>query len=107
MRAEQWEQALVNWKTVRDHFPDTPSSYTRAAEAARKLGRPQEAKQLTLAHHYGAEIFNRESGDQRTPDQRGHHASFKRLLELIWTKAIFNLRSEVQRNYLSYGWWVL
>jgi len=29
------------------------------------------------------------------------------LLALIWTKAIFNLRSEVHRNYLSYGWWVL
>ncbi len=30
-----------------------------------------------------------------------------RLLELIWTNAIFNLRSEVQRNYLSYGWWII
>jgi len=30
-----------------------------------------------------------------------------RLLELIWTQAFFNMRSEVQRSYLSYGWWIL
>ncbi len=44
---------------------------------------------------------------QPRPKQRGDHARLLRLLELIWTKAIFNLRSEVHRNYLSYGWWVL
>ena len=29
------------------------------------------------------------------------------LLELIWTKAMLNLRSEVHRNYLSYLWWFI
>lgn len=33
--------------------------------------------------------------------------SLSRIIELIFTKALLNLRSEVQRNYLSYGWWVL
>jgi len=29
------------------------------------------------------------------------------LLDLILIKAVFNLRSEVQRNYLSYAWWII
>ena len=28
-------------------------------------------------------------------------------LEIVWIKAKFNLRAEVQRNYLSYGWWII
>jgi len=36
-----------------------------------------------------------------------NHSNPKRLLELIWTNAVFNMRSEVQRSYLSYGWWIL
>lgn len=42
-----------------------------------------------------------------TQNQCGNHANPWRLLELIWTNAIFNMRSEVQRSYLSYGWWIL
>lgn len=33
--------------------------------------------------------------------------TLNRFIELICTKAAFNLRSEIQRNYLSYAWWVL
>ena len=39
--------------------------------------------------------------------KHGGRENINRLLELIWTKAVFNLRSEVNRNYLSYGWWIL
>ena len=35
------------------------------------------------------------------------HTNFAHPFEFIWTKANFNLRAEVQRNYLSYGWWVV
>ena len=35
------------------------------------------------------------------------HINFSNPLEFIWTKANFNLRAEVQRNYLSYAWWVI
>lgn len=31
----------------------------------------------------------------------------KHLSQLVWTKALFNLRSEVHHNYLSYLWWVI
>ncbi|HGO5856179.1 TPA: ABC transporter permease [Mannheimia haemolytica] len=36
-----------------------------------------------------------------------HKISYKRLLELVITKASLNLRSETSVNYLSYGWWVI
>lgn len=107
MRSEQWEQALKRWEAVRDHFPDVAAGYLRAAEAARQLNRPKEARQLVLAHQYGSDIFSNDADTQVKRKQHSHHESLNRLLELIWTKATFNLRSEVHRNYLSYGWWVL
>lgn len=107
MRTGQWGEALKRWVVVRERFPDVPAGFHRAAEAARQLGRHKEARQLLLTHQYGADILKCESESKNPPRQRGRHASLGRLLELIWTKAIFNLRSEVHRNYLSYGWWVL
>jgi len=107
MRAEQWEEALNRWEILRRQFPKIPVGYLRAAEAARQLGRTKQARQLTLAHQYGEDIFDSESGNKNKTNQGAAHANLGRLLELIWTKAIFNLRSEIHRNYLSYGWWVL
>ncbi len=106
MRSSQWELALQHWETLRNLFPDIQMGYIRAAEAARRLNRPQEARQLMLAQQYGAEIFD----DDISPDtsrQSKIHSKFSQFLELIWTKTLFSLRSEVHRNYLSYGWWIL
>lgn len=107
MRAENWEQALHHWESVRKHFPDHAIGFNRAAEAARKLGRNQEARQLSLAQQYGSDFPDSHSIDTGIPKQSGRRQNIKQLLGLIWTKAFFNLRSEVHRNYLSYGWWVL
>lgn len=107
MHAGRWEEALKRWEVVRERFPDVPAGYHRAAEAARQVGHHKEARQLLLAHQYGADILKIESESRNPSRQYGRHAGLGRLLELIWTKAIFNLRSEVHRNYLSYGWWVL
>ena len=107
MRAGQWEEALKRWADVRERFPDHAAGYHRAAEAARQMGRPKEARRLLLAHQYGADILDAEHQPRKPSKQRKGHASPGRLMELIWTKATFNLRSEVNRNYLSYGWWVL
>jgi lipopolysaccharide transport system permease protein len=107
MRAEQWELALEYWNTVRSRFPDHPNGDLRASVAASKLGRTQEARQLTLAHQYGPDFLTNESNDQNLLKPQSRQQTLTRLLELIWTKARFNLRSEVHRNYLSYGWWVL
>lgn len=32
---------------------------------------------------------------------------YRRLVELVFTKAIFNLQSEASINYLSYAWWII
>lgn len=107
MRAEHWEEALQRWEVVRERFPEHAAGYHRAAEAARKLGLSRQARQLLLTHQYGPDILDAEQEPQNPAKSHKGHTSKKRLLELIWTKAIFNLRSEVHRNYLSYGWWVL
>ena len=107
MRNKQWEPALERWETLRNNFPDNPAGYLRAAEAARQLKQPREARKLTLAQQYGTDVFDDNTHKQNTTGQGGAHTNLSHLLELIWTKANFNLRSEVHRNYLSYGWWVL
>ncbi|NOR69480.1 MAG: ABC transporter permease [Methylomarinum sp.] len=107
MHAEQWELALERWEEFRSRFPEIPAGYLRASEAARQLDRPKQARQLVLAQQYGADILNNQASIHDMPKLHGGHTSPGRLLELIWTKAIFNLRSEVHHNYLSYGWWIL
>ena len=107
MRAEQWKQALMRWEELRSRFPDVPAGYLRAAEAARQLGRHKEARKLTLAYQYGDDIFDEAHNPESVVRQHSSHSGSGQLMELIWTRAIFNLRSEVHRNYLSYGWWVL
>ena len=108
MRAEQWEQALERWEVVCSKFPNLPAGYLRAAEAARQLNRLRDARQLTLAYEYGADVIDEATyAHKPVMNQPVKHTRLRGLSELIWTKAIFNLRSEVHRNYLSYGWWVL
>ncbi len=122
MRNKQWEQALERWETLRLHFPKLHIGYIRAADAARQLNRPKEARQLILAQQYGTDILDNDIQNKGTQQealqvntsqtgnvskQHNGHTSFTKLLDLIWTKAIFNLRSEDHHNYLSYVWWVL
>ena len=107
MRSEQWEQALSRWKVVRENFPDVGVGYVRAAEAARQLDCLKDAQKLIATHKYGPDILDESHHTTGVSQKRIDRAGNWRLLELIWTKTLFNLRSEVQRNYLSYGWWVL
>ena len=107
MRAEQWETALNRWETVRSRFPAVAAGYLRAAEAARRLNRQHEARQLVLAHAYGADVFAEDVQCQHVAKHKDEYSPLVRLLELIWTKALFGLRSELHRNYLSYTWWLL
>ncbi|EGR1023352.1 ABC transporter permease [Vibrio cholerae] len=36
-----------------------------------------------------------------------NHYKFSKTIELVWTKATLNLRSEASVNYLSYLWWIV
>lgn len=107
MRAQQWEQALTRWELLRKQFPGAPAGYRRAAEAARKLGDNKRARQLLLTLEYGEDLFHDEEHTKRSYFRAKNQGRPGHLFELIWTKAVFNLRSEVQRNYLSYVWWIL
>lgn len=107
MRAKQWAEALERWALVRSHFPNVSAAYLQAAEAARCLKRSKEARKLLQAHKYGNDIFNSSENKHETSIHTKNSKNLRRFLELIWTKAIFNMRSEMQRNYLSYSWLIL
>lgn len=107
MRAQLWEEALGRWELLRNQFPDAPAGYRRAARAARKLGDNKLARQLLLNLEYGEDLFHDEEHTKRSYFRAKNQGRPGHLFELIWTKAIFNLRSEFQRNYLSYAWWIL
>ncbi|MCB2428444.1 ABC transporter permease [Methylophaga pinxianii] len=109
MQRSDWQTALIRWESFRKQFPERPAGYLLAAEAAEKAGDKKLARKLKLAREYGEDILaEAEPADDPSFYKRRHrHATFSGLTELIWTKAVFNLRSETQRNYLSYLWWII
>jgi lipopolysaccharide transport system permease protein len=108
MRSARYEEALERWSLVRSRFPAVAAGYLRAAEAARHLKLPKVARELTLIYQYGEDIVSEGTLPERIcPKHRGIIERLTRFLELVWTKALFNLQSEVDRSYLSYGWWIL
>lgn len=109
MAQKDWQTALERWAGFRKLFPEHPAGYLLAAQAAENAGDLKLARKLKLAREYGEELLaETESADSTSFFNRKHrHATLSGLTELIWTKAIFNLRSETQRNYLSYLWWII
>jgi lipopolysaccharide transport system permease protein len=53
----------------------------------------------------GGDTTSKETASHKQPAHS--HTNITQLLDLIWTKAVFNLRAEDHHNYLSYLWWVL
>jgi len=107
MRTGQWELALERWKMLRNAYPQLSNGYLRAADAARQLGQSKFARQLSLSYYYGQDIFKKSTIAHKIHSQNIGWSKIIWFLNLIWTKALYNLRSEVHRNYLSYGWWIL
>nr|WP_269147704.1 tetratricopeptide repeat protein [Methylophaga nitratireducenticrescens] len=109
MQQQDWHTALKRWAAFRKLFPENPAGYILAAESAEKSGDLKLARKLKLAREYGEELLtdSEEVNIYSFHNRRHRHATLTGLMELIWTKAIFNLRSETQRNYLSYLWWVI
>jgi len=110
MRTEQWKEASIRWDELRTRFPKIPAGYLRAAEAARHLDRQPDTRRLDIAPPFEENILKNNNNNPQIPrpfKQTAKKATIAWLMELIWTKALFNLSSEVHRNYLSYGWWIL
>ena len=113
MRAEDWETALVRWAEVRSRFPPHAEGFTRAADAAQAMGNERLARQLRLAREYGnawlESVQDEDESEEEaehtiTPPQRRNWRTF---IDLVWTKARLNLKSEASKNHLRYVWWIL
>lgn len=111
MQQKDWQIALERWREIREKFPKHAAGYKRAAEAASKLGNEPLARQLRLAQEYGnawlvslQEEGEGESAHTINPPQR---RSWKTFVDLVWTKARLNLKSEASQNHLRYLWWIL
>tara|TARA_R110002096_G_scaffold173781_2_gene348078 strand:- start:252393 stop:253868 length:1476 start_codon:yes stop_codon:yes gene_type:complete len=106
MNAERYKEAGTRWAILRERFPELPIGYRRGAAAARAMGDHEAARDLLLAHQYGDE-FVESLSDDAEPDHPSTLSPLNQLLGLVWIKALYNLRSEVRRNYLSFGWWII
>lgn len=113
MQEENHELALERWAEVRQRFPDHAAGYQRAADAAEAIDNPRQARQLRAAQEYGnawLESISDEGGMKTetehtiTPPVRRNWQAF---IDLVWTKARLNLKSEANKNYLRYLWWVI
>lgn len=115
MSAGDLEEAIKRWEIVRLRFPDLDAGYVRGAQLYTQLGRLDEANRLLLAHKHGPDFAPALGEDQIRHEQaelspcepRVVRSGVGALLSLIWVKAVFHLRSEMRRNYLSFGWWVI
>ncbi|WP_280570844.1 ABC transporter permease [Chromohalobacter sp. 296-RDG] len=112
MQAEDWPLALERWAEVRQHFPKHAEGFTRAADAAQTMGNENQARQLRLAQEYGNAWLESVQDDEQeeeaphtiNPPQRRDWRTF---VDLVWTKARLNLKSEASKNHLRYLWWIL
>lgn len=106
MNAEHYEEAGKRWAILRERFPELPIGYRRGAAAARATGDYDAARHLLLTHQYG-DAFVEEFADQDFPNVADTRSPLNKLLGLVWIKSLYNLRSEVRRNYLSFTWWII
>jgi lipopolysaccharide transport system permease protein len=104
MAEEKWSEALEYWGKLRVQFPKEPAGYFRAAEAAKKLGDHQLAEKLLCTKREAEQqpMSEEETKHRFVPSKR----SWSTLFDLIWVKAVLNLKSEANRNKLSYLWWI-
>lgn len=108
MRQQDWSLALERWAEVRKHFPKHDAGYSRAAEAAYQSGDERLARQLKAARVYGNEWLSNFSDDNDEAEVRPpRRRSIFAFLDLVWSKARLNLKSEANQNYLRYFWWLL
>ncbi len=113
MQTEEWPLALDRWREVRERFPKHAEGFTRAADAAQAIGDESLARQLRLAQEYGnawlESVQDDEQGGEETPHTINppQRRDWRTFVDLVWTKARLNLKSEASQNHLRYLWWIL
>ncbi|MBF5056604.1 ABC transporter permease [Alcanivorax sp. 521-1] len=93
MVREQWPLAVERWEAVIRRFPQHSLAYRRLHQARAHLAgtEPDEVS------------VDQEDDQIAIPSRRGGRA----FLDLVWTKARLNLKSEASRNHLHYVWWII
>lgn len=104
---KNWNAALEGFHDVREQGP-TILGHDQGAVAAERAGSNKK---------FVGELVTKESGPDWFPENRNENnfetiavparRSLQNFLDLVWIKAIFNLKSEASRNKLSYAWWIL
>lgn len=113
MQAGEWPLALERWREVRERFPKHAQGFTRAADAALAMGNESQARQLRLAQEYGNAWLESVQGDEQGEEEALHtinppqRRDWRTFIDLVWTKARLNLKSEASQNHLRYLWWIL
>lgn len=108
MKNQLWSEALSVWSKLRQLCPQLQVGHARAAEAERaiKIKGLQEGISLEKGQ-IGSNNNSKEFIAGSTLKKSLPPNSFSAFLELVWVKAIFGMRSEIQRTRLGYFWWFL
>jgi lipopolysaccharide transport system permease protein len=112
MHSGDWSEALNRWSEVRTRFPGLAEAYERPAQAAEQMGDFRQARQLRAAKEYGCDwletVSSLHSEDSPVqPDDATTRYNLRIFFDLVLTKGVFNLKSEVSQNYLHYLWWLI
>lgn len=107
MAAGDWDSARQRWAEVRRRFPDHPPGYRRAAEVEERQGRHREARRLRLAEEHGLDWLEESDPAEPPAVAPPRRRDGRNFIDLVWTKARLNLKSEANRNHLRYLWWVI
>ncbi|WP_370600084.1 ABC transporter permease [Pseudomonas nitroreducens] len=105
-----WEQAKQCWRRVIELKPGYTRGYLQIANACKMQGDLVTARRYRLASQYGPEILNAVVPSvQAEPVRRGGmpRGHGLKLMGLVFTKAILNLKSEAARTHLNHAWVVI
>ncbi len=92
-------RAVACWQEQHLMNPDAPEALERLSSLHRRLGNLSEARRYRLMAEYGTQPPPSISTSKQQP---GVH-----FLQLIWTRALLNLKSESSRTRLNLAWVVV
>ncbi len=108
MKNELWSEALVVWSKLKNLCPHLQIGHVGALEAERASKQSGSRRDTPNDSELGSldnqSIKLTNSSNLKRSLAQNSLAAF---LELVWVKALFGMRSEIQRTRLGYIWWFL
>ena len=108
MKNELWSDALAVWSKLKNLCPHLQVGHVGALEAERAL--KQSGSRRDTPHESGRGSLDKQSIKLTSSSNLKRSLaqnSLAAFLELVWVKALFGMRSEIQRTRLGYIWWFL